>query len=333
MRDFTEPKALIPLRGEGGIHKREGILPVTRSKKDWVPRDDYRYRFLVGNAVEGKTCGIWMSRGCLEYEKHMAATFGLDGVEIGGKDVVEFFKSSCGRLGCPVCYEKAAAKEALKIAWRMSRFRIKGRNLKAIHVVVSPTEKDVAILSFSDLRKKAIQMAKACGVFGGSVIFHPFRKYNEDDFEEDVEEGFSFKTAPACWYLSPHFHIIGYGWVARVKENYEVSGWIVRNLGVRKSVRATALYQLSHCGVSPKFHTVVWFGALAYNKMKCVPLLPEDHSCPLCGSEMKKIIFKDVEIRSIVISKLEREGFYFFDHGLFEYVSTRKMNQRRYEGG
>jgi len=48
--------------------------------------------------------------------------------------------------------------------------------------------------------------------------------------------------------VSPHFHILGYGWVHHVKENYESNGWIVKNLGIRNSVRATAHYQLSHCG-------------------------------------------------------------------------------------
>lgn len=301
----------------------KGILPYTKSKRDWVSPNDYRYRFLAGNGDEGKNCGVWMARGCLEHEKHDKATFGLDGIEIGGKDVVQFYKSSCGRLACPICYEKACAKEAIKIAWRMSRFKINGRKLKAIHVVVSPRYRDM-FLDFSVMRSRAIQIVKECGVFGGTVIFHPFRKYNEDDRLEDLKAGFSYTESPASWYVSPHFHIIGYGWVKGTKEQYEASGWIVKNLGVRKSVRSTALYQLSHCGVSPKYHTVVWFGSLAYNKMKCASVPLEKHLCPLCSSEMRKIRFNDAEIEVIVTSKLEKEGLYYFDHGLFEYSDDEK---------
>lgn len=255
----------------------------------------------------------------------------LDGVEIGGKDVVKAYKASCGRLSCPVCYEKACGKEALKIAHRIGRFKIKGRNLKPIHVVVSPPDSVVVAMGndFPAFRKKAYKLAMECGVFGGCIIFHPFRKYNEDDLQENIEEGFSHKISPASWYLSPHFHIIGYGWVHRVKEMHARSGWVVKNLGVRKSVRATALYQLSHCGVNERFHTVVWFGALACNKMSCPPLPPEEHKCPLCGSEMEKVIVKDGKSWDIVKSKLDQEGFYYFKHGLFVPVPI----SRRLEGG
>jgi hypothetical protein len=214
----------------------------------------------------------------------------------------------------------------------MLKFKIRGRKLKAIHVVVSPSEKDIVLYGddYAGFRRKAYTIAMECGVFGGSIIFHPFRMYNEDDIAEDVVEGLSHKNAPAAWYLSPHFHIIGYGWVHSVRQNYVKNGWIVKNLGVRKSIRATAHYQLSHCGVNKRFHSVVWFGALAYGKMRCPPLPKEKHECPLCGAEMRKVEFVDEDMEHIVKSNLENEGVYLVDHGLFRYVD---MEQRRFEGG
>jgi hypothetical protein len=309
---------------------QEGILPVTRSKRDYVPRSDYRYEFLAGNGREGKNCGKWMTRGCLDVEDHSAATFSLDGVGIGGKEEVEFYKSSCGRLACPVCYEKAAAKEALKIEHRIRSFKIVGRNLKPVHVVVSPPVSAVATSDFEELKRGAFMHAKACGVIGGSLIFHHLRKEKEDDFKEDLAEGFSYEKSPASWYFSPHFHIIGYGWISRTKENYKTSGWVVKNLGVRKSVRATALYQLSHCAVSPNYHTVVWFGALAYNKMKCLPLSREKHECTQCGKKYRKVVFIDAEMERIVKSSLEKEGIYYCDVGLFRYADEQP---RAWDGG
>ncbi|NIM44476.1 MAG: hypothetical protein GTO54_02405 [Nitrososphaeria archaeon] len=204
----------------------------------------------------------------------------------------------------------------------MASFKIRGRRLKAIHVVASPPERDVELLDFSGLRRRAYRMAMACGVFGGSIIFHPFRRFNEDDILEDVEEGFSHQRAPACWYLSPHFHIIGYGWVHRVAENYVHNGWVIKNLGVRKSVRATAHYQLSHCGVNKRFHTVVWFGALSYGKLRAPPYPEQKHPCPMCGREMRRVRFVDPGDASIVESSLEEEELFYVDPGVFCYVES-----------
>ena len=309
----------------------KGILPSTRSKRDWVPRSDPRYRFLAGNGSKLAGCGVWMWRGCLEDHrrfKFVEGQLSLSGAPASDFDVVEAYKASCGRLACPVCYEKACAKLAIKIEHRISQFRIKGRDLRPIHVVVSPNETDTLTLDFPELRKKAYSMAMACGMIGGSIMIHPFRLYNEDDDAEDLEAGFSHTKAPASWYLSPHFHIIGYGWLHGTKENYEKTGWVVKNLRVRHSVRATAHYQLSHCGVNERFHTVVWFGALAYNKLKVKPLPAESHPCPVCDGEFRRIEFKDRILGSIVESKLEREEVFYVTKGLFQYAKGRV-----YDGG
>jgi hypothetical protein len=299
-----QPEGLTSL-GERERGTPKGILPVTRSKRDFVFRGDYRYKFLAGNGESLEGCGRWMWRGCLEH---------------GNVDVAEAYHASCGRLACPICYEKACGKLAVRIEHRILSFRLKNRNLKPIHVAVSPSELDIQTLSFSALRRKAQKISMVCGILGGCVVFHPFRRYNEDDLEENLEEGFDWKTAPACWYISPHFHILGYGWIHGTKENYEATGWIVRNLRVRKSVRSTAHYQLSHCGISDRYHSVVWFGALSYNKLKVGKVPDQKHLCPFCASEMKKIEFVDENQRSIVESSLEFECIRAYPKGTFQYV-------------
>jgi len=318
-------------RPQGARNEPEGILPVARSGRDFIFPSDYRYRVLAGNGedVSSIFCGGWMSRGCLSSEKHSRlgesgiGQLTIDGCKASSVDVIEFYKMSCGRLSCPTCYEKACGKLALKIEHRFNSFKLKGRVLKAIHVVVSPPE-DALYFGFSKFRKAAYDMAMRCGVHGGCIIFHPFRRYNENDLKEDVAQGASWKEAPASWYLSPHFHIIGYGWVKHTKEMYEATGWIVRNLGVRESVRSTALYQLSHCGVNKGFHSVVWFGSLSYSRLKGVMRLPaEKHECSSCGGEMKPVVIISKYRRwlDIVLSDLEKEGHYFVQHGKFRYKS------------
>lgn len=93
---------------------------------------------------------------------------------------------------------------------------------------------------------------------------------------------------------SPHFHVLGYGWVKNTAQIYARTGWVIKNLGVRKTVGGTALYQLSHAGVKKSTHTITWFGQLSYNRLK-IPKMPkpEKPACPLCGNELRRILMID----------------------------------------
>jgi len=299
-----------------------------------LPWTDLRISFLSGHGCEPKsTCGAWKWKGCLDYAEHQKhelfdgqKTF--DGVAATRVGSVKAIKMSCGRLACPVCYEKACARKAVKIEHRMLQFKIKGRDLKAFHLAVSPP-RDLDI-PMSKMRKLAEEIAMSCGVIGGSIIVHHLRKVKEDDFKEDLDEGFSWRDDISPWYFSPHFHIICFGWIKHVAENYSKSGWVVRNLGVRKSIRSTALYQLSHCYVRAGMHSVAWFGALSYNKLNHLkPCPPESHPCPICKAEMKPVVFIDPMMKAIVQSNLEKEEVFIVDEGLFRYSDA----PRRFEGG
>jgi hypothetical protein len=240
-----------------------GILPIAKS----IVLEQGFWR-LPGHGEAYADCGSWRYRGCLHVEDHLN-----EGLfeSIAGKAYVEFYKRSCLRAECPVCYEKWAGKEAGKIEHRLASV---GRKMGlVIHVTVSPSI-DAWVMSYEKLRAKAYFVAKKSGFRGGSCIFHPFR---EDD------NGF--------WYFSPHFHLIGYGWIQNTAEGFDSHGWIVKNIGVRESVSGTALYQLSHCGIHPDFHSVTWFGKLAYNKLSVRQKEPEKHICPACKRELEQLTF------------------------------------------
>jgi hypothetical protein len=309
-----------------------GILPFTESK-DFVLPTDPRYRFLAGNGEPLEGCGKWMYRGCLEVDQHSKYDISMNQLTLDGEPakkfaVVQAYKASCGRLACPICLEKACAKEAAKVAHRVMSFKAPRRMLP-FHVVVSVPLQD-QYLPYREIRNRAMELAKKAGVLGGSLLFHPYRKYDEPEEEEDLQPDFSVLDSPGSWYVSPHFHLLGYGWIhgKKVKAIHDQSGWVIRNLGVRKplpgqtledAVRATAHYQLSHCGVHPHFHTVTWFGALAYNKLKVSPEPPEKHECPLCGSELQKVEFVHSEDQAIVESSLQEEGVFLVPEGIFQY--------------
>lgn len=218
---------------------------------------------LPGHGESYSDCGSWRLKGCLNVEAHTQ-----DGLfeEMAGKVFVRIFKRSCLRAECPICYEKWAGKEAGKIEWRLAAWS-KG---KVIHVVVSAAKRDYA-LPYRKLRVKAYSVAKSSGFLGGSCIYHPFRQYE----------------ISKRWYFSPHFHLLGYGWIKGTKQGYEKHGWIVKNVGVRKTVIGTAQYQLSHAGVHEKHHTITWFGRLSYNQLKVPHKEIEEETCPICGEKLR----------------------------------------------
>lgn len=289
-----------------------GILPVPESTTFGFS--------MVGNGESRSWCGELRFRGCFNQEEHLDST--LEGENPFHKDVIQKFYASCGRLDCPICYEKACGKLAKKISWRIKHFHLKGRKLEVIHVTASAPNFAYS-WSFEKLKAQAIKLLKVSGFIGGSLIFHPWRlKCSRcgGSLERDtaahkicVDCGSSFSV----WVFSPHFHALGYGWIKRTDFIYDNHGWVIRNLGVRKSVSGTALYQLSHAGFSKKKHSVVWFGALAYNKMRCPKLPKEEHLCPVCKEKMVAAKLKDPYMKTS-FSKYKDGEVFFVDPGVFE---------------
>ena len=277
----------------------KGILPIGPSTKavlDVFSVDRVDDWGLPGHGSSNSGCGTFFYKGCLEVGKHAQAR--VDGIGVVGKGFVKLKRVSCGRPECPVCYESWASREAHRIDYRISQFKTK---MKKIHVTVSPSRRDWG-LSVSSMRKKAYVLSRKVGFLGGSCIFHPFR--------QDAES--------KEWYFSPHFHLIGFGWVKGTGENYRSSGWVVKNIGVRESVQATAFYQLTHCGVyygKGRKHSVTWFGRLSYNKLKVIPEKPKKEICPLCGGELHEVIW--VGVGKCPLSDEQTEGF--FDSGGWVY--------------
>jgi hypothetical protein len=202
---------------------------------------------------------------------------GLDG-RPGGAVIVSLFRRSCGRASCPVCFEKWAGLQGRRAEHRLKRFQVSlARFRKVIHVAVSVARCDWA-LEYPGLRRKAYKLARFVGVRGGCVVFHPWRKKGSE------------------WVWSPHFHMLGFGWISgeRVREVHKGEGWLIKNVGVRKRPRAVLAYLLSHAGIHPHRQTVTWFGALSYNKFSCSPYVPEEEVCPVCGGSMKPLLHEYV---------------------------------------
>jgi len=266
-----------------------GILPLAKSTKlEWTPHSHFESKdewLLVGNGEEYSDCGAAILFGCDNVDGHNVKGLLED---FRGKVYVEIRRRTCLRAECPVCYEKWAGKEASKIVYRLGHYHLK--HGRVIHVVLSPRSHQ----NIEKLRKEAYKLAREAGILGGVLIVHPFRRVCVFCGSQPSH---GYRSCPECggssfrWVWSPHFHVLGYGWVKNTAQIYARTGWVIKNLGVRKTVGGSALYQLSHAGVKKKTHTITWFGQLAYNKLKIPKMLkPEKPKCPLCGNELRCIL-------------------------------------------
>jgi len=210
-------------------------------------------------------CGKWQTKGCLNVAAHK-------GTEFEGKIFIKTFQKSCYRAACMTCYKKWNARESNKATRRIEKYE-KLSKKPSKHIVISvPSWKYYDELR--ELRKQAYKILKSVNCNGGTLIYHPFR--------------YGKKTKQ--WYFSPHFHVIGFGWISNVEEIYNEHGWIVKNKGVRDSVFATFYYQLSHAGIKKGYHTLTWFGDLSYSKLK-VEEEPSSDVCPLCEAKLRPVFY------------------------------------------
>ncbi len=218
-------------------------------------------------------CGKWLTKGCLDYLAHEKCNHAK---EHYGKVFVKSFQKSCYRAICMTCFKKWMARESNKSKQRIKKYeKMTSKHVK--HIIISVprweyyTEKKV-------MAKKAYKILKELGCEGGAVVFHPFRKhviYVKDEIKFE-------------WYYSPHFHVLGFGWIEGVAENYQKNGWIVKNKGTRDSTFATIYYILSHAGIKKHNHSLVWFGNLSYSKLK-IEKEPENNVCPCCSAKMNLV--------------------------------------------
>lgn len=267
----------------------EGVKPLTEGlgKPETVSRNTARQKgsgillysqssfstlfALTGSGESELGCGTFFVKGCLNVSKHKGSN--LFGVDMTNKAYLEVHKLSCHRQVCPICWKEWASREVDRASQRLRAFSLKGRILKPIHVTVSVPHADYA-LSLEKMRVKVYRALKKVHFLGGMMIFHPKRKDKQTN----------------SWYFSPHFHVIGYGWLLDVRQNYLFSGYVVKNIGVRKNIEGVIWYQLSHAGVDSKHHTITWFGALSYNKLR-VKYEKEECVCPLCSEKLVKLIW------------------------------------------
>ena len=214
-----------------------------------------------------QTCNQWAWRGCLNHRKHE-----------NGKIEAQTYQMKCVRSRCKLCSGSWLARETSKAYRRIKKFEtwFAGRD-KIKHVIVSVPRWEQG-KPLEELRKDMRKLCKRAGLRGGLDVVHPFR----------CKDG--------KWFFSPHFHVMAYGWVTGTENIFREKGWIIKNKGLRRSIKGTISYILSHAGIKKRRHTLTWWGELSYSKLKLEKDEEDEkkHCCTLCGAVYRPLIyFKD----------------------------------------
>jgi len=221
---------------------------------------------LPGREEPTALCESYYTIGCTNLEGHKNHPHGK------GKYYIDRKQRFCYRPRCSRCKLKWMYREGDVAAKRLEKYEKKSKK-KAKHVIVSPPPW-VLSQPLEKLRKYAIKILKEVKADGGIIIIHPFKT--------DHKTGYL--------YDSPHFHVVGFGWLECLADAYKKHGWKIIPKGPRDSTFATVVYQLSHAGIKKGKHTLVWFGELSYSELK-VEKEQTKVVCPACGEELKEMCF------------------------------------------
>lgn len=289
----------------GETKDKEGVFQQT----DTVLGSKIWFGFsLPGQGEPTHYCGEFYCVGCLEH------------------GYIEKRMKSCYRADCPTCRQKWAGRLAGKAEWRIGEVDWLGPSK---HITISLPETDYGLVqdNYPKLRSKVYKILKRVGVSGGCLVFHPARRRCP---KCGLTPEMGHSICVHCgnlwfeWYFSPHFHLVGFGWVSGTAEEYEASGYIVKNIGERKSVGGTVLYILSHAGVHEKYHVLTWFGSLSYNKLRVDPEERRGNECPTCGAKLMPCRWIGEGPSPL---EEEPEGEYWIDTDCWEYTARYKHGE------
>lgn len=264
--------------GSGG-----SILPINLSKSESISVDTKPHIKVAGKTFE--PVADWYLTGtgesyarCGEFVRALSCEdFGKD-----DKKHDRFIETySCHRPACPTCYESWAVREAEKASDRLLQgqelYRINHKRVELRHVVFSPPQSKHKHIKrmieqgrYNVFKHESTEIIKKAGFQGGMGTPHFWRNSQEKDdilSDNETQNPYEPPNNKYDWYFSPHFHVIGTGFLMDSDEFYEKTGWVYKNLGDRRSIKDTIYYLLTHCANHKNHHAVTWFGLFSYNKI------------------------------------------------------------------
>ena len=206
------------------------------------------------------------------------------------------FGYNCHNYSCPVCYEGTAVRaaehakerifEGAKVLFDRGLLKSKAKR----HITYSPPQNWAIALLKTGIRgyNKLIKISNGVitsSGFSGAVMFHPWRQNDpkKDNYNPEMDD--------FVYYLSPHFHVFGCGFIEKSDTFYkDTGGWTYKNIGLRDAngVKNGISYTLTHFGHIENKHAVRYIGLFSYNKLVIdkVERFDEVLKCPSCGCDM-----------------------------------------------
>lgn len=281
-------------------------------------KTDKLFHYLTGQGVQKNNCGFIKTFDNEKMKILMCSSLSCRHVRV--------FKNHCDNPECPECFPNWVQREANSAYQRMNEAKKEydkvGIHLRyPRHLIFSPEQSSAKILmesveGYDKLKKEHIKTLKYADVRGGCFVFHPFR-IKKSMAQELRKKGYGIgksghgslwrgihdnalglSSKEAYCVKSPHFHNMGFGFLKKSDIVYEKTGWVYKNKGVRiteREIKGTLKYFLNHAGLQKvegaqkrRGHVMVWYGLLAYNKIKKdgKKEVREKVLCPLCNSEM-----------------------------------------------
>lgn len=326
----------INLSGVNNSERARTVHPITRSpaEKSWT---------LPGTTVKAdESCGTvlrWVA--CSRDPTHWK------------RPIVEH----CDRVECPVCWTFWAKKQAKRLAdklrgyvadvWEhLEGFEWHKENAQNIrHWAFSPPENLITPeMSYDKIKEIGKRFVLESGVTGGVLVFHPWRIREELTLRlilsqkivrlsnEEKEKKFwqcarDDVLGLGDWrdycYWSPHYHVIGFGYVENARELHNRTGWVYKHIrdipvlkirtpeGVDDAIAQVCFYILSHAAYQWLKKIPVWFGCCTPRnlKKKGEPIPSEFDGmkilCPKCTARL--VEYQDIDGK-VGEKKLTEEG-------------------------
>lgn len=237
----------------------------------------------------------------------------------------------CFNWECPECLHWTASRAAKRIAERIIGCHAALCDTGIYpghinHLTFSPPAFEYDGFDLDKMKKKAIEYAKAVGVSGGAIAFHPYRI--KGDLKKPIRramkamglEGGDWDGVHAnvlglkSWrdyaYFSPHFHIVGYFKLKEQSDDFiRRTGWVYKNISMserhhaenKDGVCRIFAYVLTHHAIEKRRHNVTYFGDAYYSKFETKTWKEiELKKCPDCSSQMFRIpVWSEKRVKEI----------------------------------
>lgn len=174
-------------------------------------------------------------------------------------------KNDCDKLSCKICHKTVARRRARDAGVRLNAYRLGSKRAPrhfSFHPNYNMDEAEFS-LKFKKLRTSLYRIIKESGIMGGVCILHTERINQSNEL-----------------YFSPHWHIIGFGFILNAKKFKEKYGFTYRNHQrndngkamplSKKTLNRVLKYTIDHSTQMNDRHSITYFGTCGYRNMTTI---------------------------------------------------------------